>query len=113
MSDGNNKSYPQILKSSSIIGGSRVLNLLIGMVRTKLVAMLLGPPGIGLVSLYQSATGLTGTLSGLGIGQSAVRQNMLGFAAHQYSFDAFAAVRSHDDEVAPVFLGGVHNRIGY
>jgi antigen flippase len=67
-------SYGQILKSSSIVGGAQGLNLLIGMARTKLVAMLLGPTGVGLVGLYQSAVGLVGTLAGLGIGQSAVRQ---------------------------------------
>ena len=44
------------------------------MVRTKLVAVLLGPTGVGLVGIYQSVVGLVGTLAGLGIGQSAVRQ---------------------------------------
>lgn len=48
--------------------------LLIGLVRTKLVAILLGPPGVGLVGLYESATGLVGTIAGLGIAQSGVRQ---------------------------------------
>ena len=36
-------SYGQILKSSSIIGGAQGINYLIGMVRVKLVAVLLGP----------------------------------------------------------------------
>jgi len=44
------------------------------MVRTKLVAILLGPSGVGLVGLYVSATGLIGTFSGLGIGSSGVRE---------------------------------------
>ena len=44
------------------------------MVRTKLVAVLLGPSGVGLVGLYMSATGLVGTLAGLGIGSSGVRE---------------------------------------
>jgi antigen flippase len=44
------------------------------MVSTKLVASLLGPSGVGLVGLYQSATGLVGTISSLGIGGSAVRE---------------------------------------
>jgi len=67
-------SYGQILKSSSIIGGAQGINYLIGMVRTKLVAVLLGPSGVGLVGLYGSATGLVGTLAGLGIGISGVRE---------------------------------------
>ncbi len=67
-------SYGQILKSSSIIGGANGVNYLIGMVRTKLVAILLGPAGVGLVGLYESAIGLVGMLSGLGIRSSGVRE---------------------------------------
>jgi PST family polysaccharide transporter len=44
------------------------------MVRTKLVAVLLGPSGVGLVGLYVSATQLIGTLAGLGIDSSGVRE---------------------------------------
>jgi antigen flippase len=67
-------SYGQILKSSSIIGGAQGINYLIGMVRTKLVAVLLGPSGVGLVGLYNSAIGLVATVAGLGIGSSGVRE---------------------------------------
>ena len=47
---------------------------MIGMLQTKLVAVLLGPSGVGLVGLYQSATGLVGAVTSLGIGGSAVRE---------------------------------------
>ena len=67
-------SYGQILKSSSIIGGAQGINYLIGMVRVKLVAVLLGPSGVGLVGLYVSATGLVSTVAGLGINSSGVRE---------------------------------------
>lgn len=67
-------SYSQILKSSSIIGGAQGFNYLIGMVRTKMVAVLLGPSGMGLVSLYVSATSLVDTVSRLGIDSSGVRE---------------------------------------
>lgn len=67
-------SYRQILRSSSIIGGAQGLNYLVGMVRVKIIAVLLGPEGIGLLGLYQSALGLLGTVSGLGIGSSGVRE---------------------------------------
>jgi enterobacterial common antigen flippase len=66
--------YGQILKSSSIIGGSQGVNILIGMVRTKLVAILLGPSGVGLVGLYTSSTSFIGAFSGLGIGTSGIRE---------------------------------------
>lgn len=74
MSTPKTSSYGQILKSSSIIGGAQGVNYLIGLVRTKLVAVLLGPSGVGLVGLYVSATTLVGTLAGLGIGSSGVRE---------------------------------------
>jgi PST family polysaccharide transporter len=67
-------SYGQILKSSSIIGGAQGFNYLIGMVRTKMVAVLLGPSGMGLVALYVSAIGLVDTVSRLGIDSSGVRE---------------------------------------
>ena len=67
-------SYRQILRSSSIMGGAQALNYLIGLIRIKVVAILLGPTGVGLVGLYTSAIGLIGTVSGLGISNSAVRE---------------------------------------
>jgi antigen flippase len=67
-------SYSQIVRSSSIIGGAQGINYLVAMVRTKLVAVLLGPSGVGLVGLYVSATGLVGTVAGLGISSSGVRE---------------------------------------
>jgi len=70
----NKASYGQILKSASIIGGAQGINYLISMVKMKLVAVLLGPSGIGLVGLYVSAMELVGTLTGLGISTSGVRE---------------------------------------
>jgi PST family polysaccharide transporter len=67
-------SYGQILRSSSIVGGAQAANYLIALVRVKLVAILLGPAGVGLVGLYVSAMSLVGVVSGLGVSQSAVRE---------------------------------------
>jgi len=44
--------YGQILKSSAVIGGSSMLNIAIGIIRTKAMAMLLGPSGVGLMGRY-------------------------------------------------------------
>lgn len=67
-------SYSQILRSSAIIGGANGLNYVVGLIRVKLVAVLLGPAGIGLIGLYQSVTSVIGTVSGFGIGSSGVRE---------------------------------------
>lgn len=66
--------YRNILKSTSIIGGASVINILIGMVRTKFVAALLGPAGIGLMGVYGTITGMVGTVAGMGLSTSGVRQ---------------------------------------
>ena len=74
MRDAAANSYGQILRSSSIIGGASALNYLFCLVRIKVVAVLLGPAGVGLISLYTSAITLLGTVSGLGLGASGVRE---------------------------------------
>lgn len=56
------------------MGGSQVINILIGILRTKVMAVLLGPAGVGLLGMYQAVTGVVGTVTGLGIGSSGVRQ---------------------------------------
>jgi enterobacterial common antigen flippase len=67
-------SYGQILKSSALVGGSSALNTVIGIVRTKVLAVLLGPAGFGLFGLYGSIANLTQSIAGIGINSSGVRQ---------------------------------------
>jgi PST family polysaccharide transporter len=67
-------SHRQIFKSTALIGGMQVINMGIGIVRTKALAVLLGPAGMGLAGLYMTATGLVGSVAGLGINASGVRQ---------------------------------------
>jgi PST family polysaccharide transporter len=67
-------SHRQIFKSTALIGGAQVINMGIGIVRTKALAVLLGPAGMGLAGLYMTATGLVGSVAGLGINASGVRQ---------------------------------------
>jgi antigen flippase len=66
--------YGQILKSSAMVGGAQIMNIGIGMVRTKAMAVLLGPAGFGLFGLYNSVATLAQTLAGLGVNSSGVRQ---------------------------------------
>lgn len=67
-------SYRQIVKSTSIIGGASVIAILIGIVRTKLVAMLLGPAGIGLIGLLSALMAAAGTIVQMGMGSVGTRQ---------------------------------------
>ena len=69
----NTDSYLHILKYISLFGGVQVINVLVGIVRNKFVAMLLGPQGVGLISLFNSTTKLISDSTNFGISMSAVR----------------------------------------
>lgn len=67
--------YGQILKSSALIGGSSAFNnVALGIVRNKVMALLLGREGVGLFGLYGSVLDLTQSIAGMGINSSGVRQ---------------------------------------
>ena len=66
-------SYRQIMKATSIFGGVQVFNILISVVRSKFVAVLIGPTGMGIYGLLTSTTGLIKAISNLGLSTSAVR----------------------------------------
>ena len=68
-----NTSYSHIIKYTGLFGGVQFLTILLGIVRNKLVAMLLGPSGMGLVSLFNSTTKMMSDATGLGIQTSGVR----------------------------------------
>ena len=74
MIEDTNGSYRHILKYTGIFGGVQGLNVLIGLVRTKLVAILLGPSGMGLASLFNTTVGFVSQATNLGLPISAVRQ---------------------------------------
>ena len=73
MKDYDKDSYGHILKYTSLFGGVQGLNILIGLVRTALVTKLLGPAGMGLVSLFQTTANFISQATNLGISFSAVR----------------------------------------
>ncbi len=64
----------EILKSSALIGGSSVLKIGLGIVRTKAMALMLGPTGVGLLGLYGTIADLAQNIAGMGINSSGVRQ---------------------------------------
>ena len=66
--------YGEILKSSALIGGSSALVIAIGIVRTKSMAVMLGPAGFGLLAVYGSIADLARSVAEIGINSSGVRQ---------------------------------------
>ena len=65
--------YKHILQYTGLFGGVQTLNILVGMVRNKLVAMILGPDGMGLISLFNSTLKLMSDSTNFGISISAVK----------------------------------------
>ena len=72
MSDKSN-SYKSIFKATSIFGGVQIFNIIIAIIRSKAVAVLLGPTGVGLSGLFQNATGLIGYIASFGLSNSGTK----------------------------------------
>lgn len=66
--------YSHIVKYTGLFGGIQGLGILVGVVRNKLIALILGPAGMGLISLFNSSTKLISDSTNLGISMSAVRE---------------------------------------
>jgi len=84
-------SYRQILRSTSIIGGASVINILVGLLRTKVAAILLGPTGVGLIGLLQNLMATAAAVSSWGFGGAGTRQ--IAEAAGREDVAAVAAAR--------------------
>ena len=63
-----------LLRATLILGGAQVTNVVISIVRMKLIAMLLGPTGVGLLGVYANLMETVAVTAGLGMNTSGVRQ---------------------------------------
>lgn len=66
-------SYRQIFKATSIFGGVQVIGIIISVIRSKFVAVLLGPTGMGIAGLLTSTTGFIAAVTNFGLRISAVK----------------------------------------
>ena len=73
MKKERDENYSHVLKYTGIFGGVQGLNILISLVRNKLIALLLGPQGMGLASLFNTTTNFISQATNLGISFSAVK----------------------------------------
>lgn len=72
-SKGDN-SYRSILRGTSIFGGVQVFQVLVSLVRGKLVAMLLGPSGMGISALFASSATTIQRFASLGLNLAIVKE---------------------------------------
>ncbi len=103
MSESNSKQ--QILKSTGIVGISQILTILFQMIRTKIIAILLGPSGIGVLGIYQSIETLSRQVSGLGINVSGVRDISYAYESKDYDFYAKTALVLKRCSYVTAFIG--------
>lgn len=67
-------SFRNILKGTSVFGGVQVFNILISAVRLKFVAMILGPAGMGVAGLFNTASLTIQQFASLGLNLSVVKE---------------------------------------
>ena len=66
--------YKRLLKVTTLFGSVQGLNILMNLIRAKLAAMLLGPAGIGLNSIYNETREFIHSTTNLGMDQSGTRE---------------------------------------
>ncbi|MFL6727009.1 MAG: O-antigen translocase [Sphingomicrobium sp.] len=74
MKDQHSSSVRRIVVSTAILGTSSFVNVLVGAVRMKAAALILGATGVGLVGLVQNFMLTAAAFLGLGLEQAAPRQ---------------------------------------
>lgn len=61
------------LKATSLFGGMEIFGIGISLIRTKIIALLIGPSGVGLIELFSSTIRLISSLTNFSLSTSAVR----------------------------------------
>lgn len=68
-----NLAYKNIFKATTLFGGVQGLTIIMGLIRTKFVALLIGPAGVGLNSIYNETRELVHETTNCGMDQSGIR----------------------------------------
>jgi len=69
-----NNDYRSIFKSTSLFGAVQIFNILISIIRSKIVAVWIGPTGMGVLGLLTSTLNVVGEFTKLGLSTTAVRE---------------------------------------
>ena len=84
--------FARILRSSALMGGAQVVTLITAFIRTKVIAQLMGPAGVGLAGILTAFNGNVSTLAAWGLGTSGVR--MIASASPETTASKQATVRT-------------------
>lgn len=69
----DSKEYKSVFKSTFLFSFVQIIRLIVGMVRNKVAALILGPSGMGIMGVFNTTVNFIKIGAGLGIDQSAVR----------------------------------------
>ena len=73
-SDNTDKNvYKDSLKATGLFGGVQVINIMIQLVKSKIIAILLGPSGMGIYGLFTQTEAMIRSCTSFGLSSSAVR----------------------------------------
>ena len=79
--DNTRNSYGNILKAVGLFGGVKVFQILVSIIKNKIVAVLLGPSGMGIAGMFTSTTSMVSSFTGLGLHTSSVRDVSKAYSA--------------------------------
>ena len=99
------ESYKNIFKTTFLFGFVQVFNILVKIITNKIVAILLGAEGMGIISLFNTTISLLKSGASLGISQSAVRDiSEANQSADTHRFSRIISI-THDVMVFTSLLG--------
>ena len=67
-------SYKQIVKTTGLFGGVEIIRILVNVLQTKVIAVLLGPTGVGLINMLTTVINMFVSGFGFGLNTSAVKE---------------------------------------
>ena len=70
---GSSSNFKEGLKGTTLLGGVQVYKIIISVIRSKALAIFLGPTGVGVLGLLSSTVDFIYSLTNLGLGTSAIR----------------------------------------
>ena len=76
------KNFKEGLKGTTLFGGVGILNIFISIVKSKIVAVLLGPAGMGVLGLFNSAVDLINKSTNFSLRTSAVKDISFSYATN-------------------------------
>lgn len=84
--------YKRAAKTTILFSGVKVVTIIVGIIKNKIAAVLLGPAGVGIISIYDTYMQFVQTGAGLGLSQSAVRD--VSEACEQKNIESFSRIIS-------------------